>query len=121
MQLTKTQRETRNSLWAAGFQTRNLVKANGYAWFEVIKGEECGLVVRQNAHAYHWFAQNIAATGSGTSVSCCDRGGLGEAIGTDAEIRTYKKLIRQSPMRLQQSYAGLYEAVCQVLADDASH
>lgn len=106
---TPIQRQFKADIVSAGYTIRNVIRQNGYMWIECTdnRGEDA-VIVRQNAHAYHWFSKLHAVTGSGCSVLTCDSGGLGDAIGTDSEMKTYKKLINGAPTKLQRNYKGLY-------------
>lgn len=87
-------------------------------WFEVITPDnDKGCVLRIGSRCWHFFYKDIGATSSGSSVESCPNGMLGDAVGTDAELETYKKNVISSPVRLKEEYEGLYAAVGQVIFD----
>jgi hypothetical protein len=110
---------TRNGqrLIDAGFQVTHEVNQWGSGrgkWFEVVTpdGTEA-LVAVQNPSCWHCFYR-FEGTASSTDPARCHEGGLGDAIGTDAQMRGYRRLVLNSPERLMREYDGLYRASSQV-------
>jgi len=98
----------RAELESAGFRIVNKVDR----WYEVLTPlpfSENACVYKQNAHAYHCFFE-FEGTASGFSAATCHKGGLGDAIETDGEIRSYKRIVLNAPRKLMKKYDGLYRA-----------
>lgn len=67
------------------------------------------LLLRQGPGIWHVF-YTYSATSSGSDPRGALKGGLGDAISTDAELIRYCDLILAAPRRLAEDYTGLYEA-----------
>ncbi len=74
-------------------------------WFEVVApdGEE-GAVLCQSPASWHFFAKNTGGCASSCMVENCHRGGLGDAIGNEREVKIYNRLMSDSivPSRLRK-------------------
>jgi hypothetical protein len=113
------QTKTAKLLTDAGFKIGR--KYDGGQWFEVTTPRgEFGAVLCQSFAAWHYFAEKVAATASDSNVALCHLGGLGDAIGTDAQMRTYKRLLTESnvPKELRR-FDGVYAAMQQVASESA--
>jgi hypothetical protein len=102
-------RETKSArrLREAGFTVH---ASHDGRWYEVSRDGEDGLVLRQHENCWHWFSKLHAATASHNDISRCDSGGLGDALDTDAQVRTYERLVRNAPRHLVNEYVGLAES-----------
>lgn len=67
------------------------------------------LLLRQAPNIWHAFYR-APATGSGHDPRRALTGGLGDAIGDDAQMERYCALVLAAPLRLAEDYSGLYEA-----------
>lgn len=88
-------------LETAGFKiSRSFRKGK---WFEVTAptGEE-GAVLRIASNSWHFFGVNF--TSSGMSVETMLKGGLGDVIGTDSQLRTYERHVKNAPDALARIY-----------------
>ncbi len=94
-------------LEAAGFTVGKIHRGR---WFEVTKNGEAAVIVRQHENCWHWFAMANESTASGSSPERCDTGLLGDVIGTDAELRTYRRLVLDAPTILCRKCSALYRA-----------
>lgn len=106
--------ETYNALQLinAGYTIHSRLR--GGRWFEVTTpGGQAAVVGVQNPKAWHVFGKSRWTT-SGSSAERAERGGLGDVIGTDAEMRGYKRFVLGAPRNLAGNYDGLYEAQGQV-------
>jgi hypothetical protein len=74
------------------------------------------LLLRQAPNIWHAFYKT-PTTGSGGDPRRALTGGLGDAIGTDAEMERYCDLVLAAPRRLAEDYSGLYEAQGQCFHD----
>lgn len=93
-------------LEAAGFQVINKIDR----WYEVITPHgEPAVAYKQNAHAYHVFGLT-EWTASGCTAATSHTGGLGDALGTDGEVRSYERIVLRAPSKLLRKYDGLYRA-----------
>lgn len=93
-------------LETAGFQ----VIDNIDRWYEVITPHgEPAVAYKQNAHAYHVFGQT-EWTASGCTAATSHTGGLGDALSTDGEVRSYERIVLRAPSKLLRKYDGLYRA-----------
>ena len=99
---------------AAGFTLKG-VAPNDRRWIHVLapSGEE-GVLFRVSANKWHWFSWHYEATGSGHSPLRALDGGLGDVIGTDGEMRSYRVQMLAAPNCYLTKCAGLYRASCQV-------
>jgi hypothetical protein len=100
-------------LEAAGYKVVKEVKLKWSAhcrWYEVVapNGEEC-LILRQSSNRWHAFGRS-GWTASGSSPERAVKGGLGDAIDTDAQLKSYCNMVLRAPDRLAKEYYGLYEA-----------
>ena len=79
-------------------------------WFEAItpQGEEVAML-RQSAHRWHAFFK-VPATASGGDPISALKGGLGDVIDTDAQLRSYCRMVLRAPLRLARYYDGLNSA-----------
>ncbi len=83
-------------------------------WFEVqTPSSDHGLLLRQGPHCYHVFGSSCW-TASGSNLTTAHRGGLGDAIGTDSQMRTYKRLVESAPRKWADDFEGLSAAKSQV-------
>jgi hypothetical protein len=114
--------KTGKALVAAGYtvvkevKTRphKLARSRAGRWYEVITpGGMSAVFMRQSDSAYHVFG-SASWTASASSIERAHEGGLGDAIGTDAELKTYGRLVMSAPERLSREYDGLYAAQSQV-------
>lgn len=107
-------------LAAAGFRVLSLYRPHAFGqhrWFAVVAPDgELGAVFCQSRACWHYFSKLHAATASSCVVERCHREGLGSAIGTESEMRTYRRNLHPSnvPRDLRQ-YAGIVAAMGQVL------
>ncbi len=111
--MSKTQR----IIEFAGFRVHKAYL--GARWFEVTSPDgDRGYVLCQSYAAWHFFYRDILGTASNSSVHRCHRGGLGDAIGTDSQMKTYKRLlsIDNVPPEIR-SVDSVYAAMSQVQAD----
>ena len=85
-------------------------------WYEVVnpEGDE-GVVLRQANDIWHFFFKDFEGTASGSCPERCYLDGLGDAIGTDAQLETYKKYLYRALDRLLAEYDGLYRAATDAL------
>ena len=75
-----------------------------------VQGESPGepiCFLKQAPRIWHAFYRE-RATGSGTTPRAALRGGLGDALSTDREIRDYCKLVQSAPQNLVSQFGGLY-------------
>lgn len=95
----------RKELIGAGF-TVHAVWA--HRWFKVTApdGTE-GHVLRQGKNCWHFFNDNPGWTASGTSVDSCLRGGLGDALHTDAHVKAYERLLHECPVAVRRACLGI--------------
>lgn len=109
--------ETQKRLEAAGFTVSKVYP--GAKWFEVTDPTgEAGAVLCQSFAAWHYFSRDVAATASSSDPKRCHLDGLGDAIGTDAQMATYKGLLHPNRVpRPLQRFEGVYAAMGQVAAD----
>jgi len=86
-------------------------------WFEAMLpgSNEVVLVLRQSGNCWHTFG-GAAWTASSTSVERCQEGGLGDAIGTDGELKVYARLVNRAPSSWCDRFEGLWAAKSQVAA-----
>lgn len=83
-------------------------------WFEVIDPSgDPGALLRQSVNRWHWFSKYDRATGSGRDPVRALRGGLGDAIDTDSQMRSYCRMVETAPRSINQDYAGVFAALCQ--------
>lgn len=89
-------------------------KFSGAKWFDVVApdGEE-GAVLVQSEGAWHFFSKSHESTASGSCAENCHRGGLGDALGTDSQLRTYKHLVLDTVPKPLEQYAGILAAQSQ--------
>jgi hypothetical protein len=109
-EMTKTEKK----LTDAGFKI--IKKFPGGRWFQVIAPDgESGAVLCQSFAAWHFFSEDHAATASSCSVERCHLDGLGDAIGTDSQMSTYRRLLQEVnvPKPLIK-FDGVYVAIGQV-------
>ena len=106
-------------LAAAGFKVLALYRPRhfgAYRWFAVVAPDgEHGAVFCQHKGCWHFFSRHSGGTASSSQVEHCHQGGLGDAIGSDSELRTYRRNLQPGnvPRRLRR-YEGVYQAMCQV-------
>ncbi len=107
--------ETKNGkrLEAAGFTVLREVslKWSGRGkWFEVTTPDGLPAIVGvQNPSCWHCFGES-EWTASSSGPEHCHDGGLGDAIGTDSQMKGYKRLVLRAPQTLTAKYDGLYRA-----------
>jgi hypothetical protein len=77
---------------------------------------DTALLLRQGPHCYHVFGK-ACWTASGSSLLTAYRGGLGDAIGTDSQMRTYCRLVSRAPETWAMEFEGLSAAKSQVWND----
>jgi hypothetical protein len=65
--------------------------------------------LKQAPRIWHAFYRE-RATGSGTTPRAALTGGLGDAISTDAELRSYCKMVMDAPASLASQFGGLSAA-----------
>lgn len=97
----------------AGFTVKS-VAPNDKRWIRVVSpdGDE-GVLFRVGRHKWHWFSWAHEWTGSGHHPSVAMRGGLGDVIDTDSQLRTYKRQMIDAPKCYLTDCAGLYAASSQ--------
>jgi hypothetical protein len=79
-------------------------------WYEVTTPDGMdALVGYQSASCIHVF-YTFEGTASGTTEATAHKGGLGDAIDTDAQLKGYRKLVLSAPKSLLDKYTGLYRA-----------
>lgn len=106
--------KTEKLLTEAGFKIGR--KYDGGRWFEVTTPDgELGAVLCQSFAAWHYFSENHAATASSSNPARCHLDGLGDAIATDSQMRTYERLLREEnvPSSLYR-FAGVFAAMGQI-------
>lgn len=81
-----------------------------YEAYEPLGTHVC--ILRQGPAQWHVF-YHYEATSSGGDPKSALHGGLGDAIGTDAELKRYCELVMRAPDRLVRKYNGLYAAMRQ--------
>jgi hypothetical protein len=88
-------------LETAGFKVLRSLRFG--KWYEVVAptGEE-GAVLRIGPNSWHFFGVNFTASGS--SAAGCLSGGLGDVIGTDGQLKTYERHVRNAPEYLASIY-----------------
>lgn len=102
---------TSKELTQAGF---TVIANHGARWVEVIDPTgEHGAVWKQSASAWHYFAKACHATANSCNAATCHLGALGEAIGTDSQLRTYRRGVASPPKALR-SFLGVRSAMSQV-------
>lgn len=79
-------------------------------WFKVQKGDDIGYIARQGPRCWHYFWSNLEGTGSGETPSRAMFGGLGDVIGTDSEMRTYKRIVLNAPTLIRNTCHSVYRA-----------
>lgn len=110
-------------LVAAGYtlerevQTRRDLKKLPIKWYEVREpdGSEV-LILKQSSNAWHAFF-TFEGTASGSSAATATRGGLGDAIGSDSQLRSYCKIVLMAPESLVRKYRGLSAAQSQCYSE----
>ncbi len=107
--MTKAERD----ILAAGYKEVYPVRIKfekSVRWFETVDaaGDEV-LLLRQGPNRWHAFF-TFAGTASGDSPATATRGGLGDAIDSDSQLRSYCRMVLSAPRRLSQKYEGLYAA-----------
>ncbi len=125
--------QTEKQLLAAGYQIVRVVSTrerlggdwiNGYLhgpaktgkWFEVkLPSGETALLLKQSPACWHVFGESCW-TASGSDLATAHRGGLGDAISTDSQMKTYARLVKRAPESLASKYDGLNAAKQQVYA-----
>ncbi|KKM17108.1 hypothetical protein LCGC14_1679110, partial [marine sediment metagenome] len=103
--------------WMAGWA---LTQDVGDGWLVAYKmpsvqGENPGepiCFLRQETRIWHVFYRELA-TGSGTTPEAALSGGLGDAIGSDREMRSYCEKVLSAPQELVTQFGGLYAAQSQ--------
>lgn len=101
-------------LTEAGFKVIKVYP--GARWFEVVSPDRGrGIVLRQNFDCWHFFYVDFVSTGSGSTAKGCPYGGLGDAIGSETQMRTYKRLLDEpnvpEPLRKHPSvYVAMQQA-----------
>ncbi len=100
-------------LEAAGFK---VLGGYGGGWFRVTTPDNrVGVVLCQSAVAWHFFNTDFVETASGSSPDRCHVGGLGNALNTDSQVRTYKRLLHPDNVpRDLHSHKSVYAAMSQV-------
>lgn len=99
-------------LTAAGFKVHKGYRGRFY--LVTAPDGESAVVLRQARNCWHYFANASEATASGSTAAECMRGGLGDVIGTDGEMRTYRRLMFSAPGALLRASDGLYRGAIQV-------
>lgn len=74
---------------------------------ETPQGER-GILVRQGPNCWHFFWSAFEGSSSGMSIDEALKGGLGDAIGTDSQLRGYRSLMIQAPEKYLRQCSGLY-------------
>jgi hypothetical protein len=72
--------------------------------------------LRQAPRIWHAFYEE-RATGSATTPYSALNGSLGDVIGSDREMNTYKRLVRKAPRSLSNRFEGVRAAMQQVEND----
>ncbi len=103
--MTKGERELKE----AGFTVTATYP--GGKWFQVTAplGEK-GAVLRQSGAAWHFFAAESTSTYSGSSADQCHLGGLGDALVTESQCRTYYHLVLHNVPRDLKEWNSVYAA-----------
>ena len=82
----------------------------GMRWFRATSPRgELGVVLRQSEGCWHFF-DDAGWTASGTSPHNCHKGGLGDAVGSDSQLKTYCRLVLGAPRFLTEQCKGLQAA-----------
>lgn len=97
-------------------------------WFECdtpvatlsVKTTERVIVLRQSRNIWHAFYA-YRATASGPTPLCALTMGLGDAIGTDGELRSYSRLVSRAPETWAREFEGLNAAKEQAYNDRSAH
>ena len=107
-------------LEADGFTDVRLVRGRGCTqWFTAIAppgrspNPPDPVVMLRIGSAWHCFYCSFRGAGSGYTPLAALRGCLGDVIGTDSQLRSYKKVVLNAPAWLSRSYDGLYAAQVQ--------
>ncbi len=95
---------------------RELVKAgftviNGWQkrFYKVIAPNgDRGVVLRQSKNKWHFFWDAFEGSASGHTPETCQKGGLGDVIGTDGELRSYENMLLGCPEAASRGSNGLY-------------
>ncbi len=83
----------------------------GGRWFEVTDPDGCvAFVLKQSEGAWHWFDAVGSATASNSSAAGCHRGGLGDALATDSQLRTYRNLLNGALPEAVRKCDSVYRA-----------
>lgn len=93
-------------LLAAGFKVHKGYRRKFYV-VTAPNGDD-GVVLRQSPNKWHFFWRSVEASASGHSPETCMKGGLGDVIGTDGELRSYKRMMIAAPDALLTQCDGLY-------------
>jgi hypothetical protein len=82
-------------------------------WFRVThmqSGDE-GVLLCQSKHKWHFFWSAFEGSASGGSPETAVDGSLGDVIGTDGEMASYKRIMRAAPEVYSTDCDGLYRNV----------
>jgi hypothetical protein len=91
---------TGRKLVEAGFSIiREVASESGRKgrWYEVITPDgHVAVFLKQGERCFHVFGETSWTT-SGSSIETAHLGGLGDAISTDAQMKTYERLVANAP------------------------
>lgn len=101
-------RSSVQSIIAAGYKSAHPAAKAG--WFDVVTPDgDPAALWHQGAGLYHVFFAS-RGTASGSSLERAYKGGLGDAISDDKEMRGYIRGVLSAPQALVNKYEGLREA-----------
>jgi hypothetical protein len=101
-------RSSVQSIIAAGYKSAHPAAKAG--WFDVVTPDgNPAALWHQGAGLYHVFFA-FRGTASGSSLERAYKGGLGDAISDDKEMRGYIRGVLSAPQALVNKYEGLREA-----------
>jgi hypothetical protein len=128
----KTKKSTAfKALEKAGYTVKRAVKnpfEKTFKWFVVekprivngVEETEKAVILRQSANKWHYFFCAFEGTASGSSPENCDKGGLGDVISTESEMRTYQRMILDCPQSLFKDCQGIYRESSNVFNSDSA-
>jgi hypothetical protein len=83
------------------------------ATLQIAESNERVLMLRQSRNIWHAF-YSYTATASGGDPARALTGGLGDAIDTDEELKSYSRLVSEAPVGWADRFQGLSAAKSQV-------
>jgi hypothetical protein len=107
MRVVRDKIRYRATIEKAGFKVHGAIR-NFYR-VTAPNGDE-GIIMRQSGSRWHFFWAGFVGTASGHSPETCMNGGLGDAIDTDAQLRSYCRMLINAPEMYLQENDSLYRA-----------